>query len=171
MPGISPEDPKGAHRYVDGMPHDCWRELLPDYIEAYKTCSRPRISSDRLHFWYRLSPADAGSSGGTVGNAPWEPYIEANIVVQDRIFFTGLLKGSATISIQIGDHPAHIFNVTTSGLFHSSVSFHGWTGAVVVKIIRDKAVVGFGMGEQIVASPPNGVTNYNAWVGRIENIQ
>ena len=168
MPGISPEDPKGARRYVDGMPHDRWRDLLPYYIEAYKTSSRPAILSDKLHYWYRLSPADAGSCKGTVGNAPWEPHANANNVVQDRVFFTALLKAAAVITIQIGSHPAERFRADIPGPFHSSIPFGGRIGAVQVKIIRENAVVGFGMGARIIASPVDDVTNFNAWVGGLD---
>jgi len=167
IPGITPEDPRGAHRYVDGMPHDRWRDLLPYYIEAYKTNKEPTITSERLHYWYRLSSSTAGSDSGTVGNAPWEPPAKVDSVVQDRVFFTGLFESPAVISLQIGLHPIERFDVKTAGTYHSSSPFDGRTGAVKVQILRNGAILASGIGEVIVHKPHDGVNNYNAWVGGI----
>lgn len=158
--------PDGAHKYVDGIPHDHWRDLLPYYIAAYKTGQTPATDADKVQVWYRLSPAAAGSNNGTVGNAPWEPPLRASAVVEDKIFFTALVKGPSTVSVQIGDSDADAFQVASSGLFHASTPFNGRTGEVKVTVSRGgQAVVPTVIGAAIVASPLNGLTHYNAWVG------
>ena len=91
--------------------------------------------------------------------------------MQDRVFFTGLLKEPAVISFQIGDHPADTFQVKSSGIFHSSAPFNGRTGAVRLQIVRDGALVALGIGEPILTKPINGITNYNAWVGGVDEIE
>ncbi|KAL8918958.1 MAG: hypothetical protein Q9208_007068 [Pyrenodesmia sp. 3 TL-2023] len=157
--------PQGSHKYVDKMPHDHWLDILPYYVAAYKSGTAPAVQTDKAQVWYRLSPA-AGSNGGTVGNAPWEPSMDANDVVQDKVFFTALVKEPSTVTVQIGDNAADTFQVASSGLFHSSVPFKGRTGKVTLTILRDgEAVVPAVTGAAILASPPNGMTNYNAWVG------
>ncbi|KAL8709183.1 MAG: hypothetical protein Q9220_006063 [cf. Caloplaca sp. 1 TL-2023] len=159
--------PAEAHRYVDNMPHDHWRNLLPYYIAAYKSGGQaPPITAEKLQMWYRLSPAAAGSSEGTVGNAPWQPSIAANAVVQDRVFFTALVKGAATVKVQIGGNAANTFSVSSAGVYHNSVPFNGRTGVVKVTITRNgQVVVPAVTGQAIAANPPDGKTNYNAWVG------
>ncbi|KAL8993991.1 MAG: hypothetical protein Q9188_007188 [Gyalolechia gomerana] len=158
--------PDGAHKYVDNMPHDHWRDLLPYYIAAYKSGSSPAVTTEKAQLWYRLSPAAAGSNGGTAGNAPWEPPTDANAVVQDKVFFTALVKAPSTVSVKIGNNAADSFQATSPGPFHSSVPFNGRTGAVTLTISRDgQAVIPAVTGAAIAASPPNGLTNYNAWVG------
>lgn len=156
--------PKGAQKYVDNMPHDHWRDLLPYYIQAYKT-GQPGITKEKLHFWYRLSPATAGSSDGTAGNAPWQPSTSPNVVVQDKVFFTALLTSPATVTVQIGSNETDILSSNAVGAFHSSVPFNARTGAVKVSIVRGSSVVVSEAGPAITSSPPNGLTNYNAWVG------
>ena len=146
------------------MPHDHWRDLLPYYIQAYKT-GQPGIKKEKFHFWYRLSPAAAGSSDGTAGNAPWQPSTSPNIVVQDKVFFTALLTGPATVTVQIGSNETDIISPHAVGAFHGSVPFNGRTGPVKVSIVRGSNVVLSKSGPAITNSPPNGLTNYNAWVG------
>ncbi|KAL8757831.1 MAG: hypothetical protein Q9184_004112 [Pyrenodesmia sp. 2 TL-2023] len=158
--------PEGSRRYVENMPHDHWLDVLPYYIAAYKSGTAPAVRTDKAQLWYRLSPAAAGSNGGTVGNAPWELPKDANAVVQDRVFFTALVKEPSTVSVQIGTTAADTFQVASAGLFHSSVPFKGRTGKVTLTVSRDgRAVMPVVTGAAIVASPPNGLTNYNAWVG------
>ena len=147
------------------MPHEHWRDLLPYYIAAYKTGQSPVVTVDKVHFWYRLSPAAAGSSDGTIGNPPYLPYADPNQVVQDKVFFTALITSPSTISVQIGNSAAITFTATSAGAFHSSTPFNGKTGTVTVKVIRNGSPVVSATGTPIVASPANGKTNYNAWVG------
>lgn len=147
------------------MPHDQWRDLLPYYIAAYKRGHQPNISREKVHFWYRLSPAAAGSSDGTVGNAPYQPYTNPNAVVQDKIFFTALVKGPAEVTVQIGSNPPDTFQAAQRGPYHSSTPFNGRTGVVTVEVKRNGKKVCGAVGAAIVAAAANGKTNYNAWVG------
>lgn len=155
--------PAGAHKYVDGMPHEHWCDLLPYYIAAYK--NQPRPSGEKLQFWYRLSPAAAGSSDGTTGNAPYQPAVDPNTVVQDKIFFTAALTAGATVKVQIGSNTPDLF-AATAGLFHGSTPFNGRTGSVTVSVVRSGivSIVATASGVPVVAAPANGKTNYNAYV-------
>lgn len=97
--------------------------------------------------------------------------MEVNSVVQDSVFFTALLKDPAVILLTIGDHPAETYKVETAGVFHSSCPFGGRTGIVRLSIVRHDTIVAFGFGEKIVDTPVNGLTNYNAWVGGVDDIE
>ncbi len=145
------------------MPHDHWRDLLPYYIAAYK--GTPSPTDEKVHFWYRLSPAAAGSNDGTAGNAPYQPYTDPNTVVQDEVFFTAAVNSPTTVTVQIGSNSPDTFQINSGGLFHSSTPFNGRTGTVTVRLVRDGVIFPSGVGVPIVASPSNGKTNYNAWVG------
>lgn len=164
-PIINSGVPSGAHKYVDNMPHEHWRDLLPYYIAAYKTGQSPTVTADKVHFWYRLSPAAAGSNDNTAGNAPYQPYTDPNQVVQDKVFFTALITSPSTVSLQIGNGTPVTFSASSAGAFHSSTPFNGKTGTVTIKVIRNGSTVVSATGTPIVASPANGKTNYNAWVG------
>ncbi|KAL9027222.1 MAG: hypothetical protein Q9196_004223 [Gyalolechia fulgens] len=158
--------PDGAHQYVNKLPHDHWRDLLPYYIAAYKSGSPPAVDTDKVQMWYRLPLATARSNGMTVGNAPWEPAIDADAVVENKVFFTALVKEPSTVSVQIGSNAADTFQAASPGLFHSSIPFNGRTGEVTVRVLRDgQAVIPTITGAPVMPSPPNGLTNYNAWVG------
>ena len=87
------------------------------------------------------------------------------MVVQDKVFFTALLTSPATVTVQIGSNETDILSSNAVGPFHSSVPFNGRTGAVTVSIVRGSDVVVSEAGPAITNSPPNGLTNYNAWVG------
>lgn len=163
-----------AHPYVDNMPHDAWRDLLPYYIAQYKNGGTPpAVTTEKVHYWYRLTPAAAGSSDGVTGNhcrSPINIYgyqqcYDPNTIVQDKIFFTALLRSPADVTVQIGDNTPVSFRANSAGANHFSQPFNGQTGPVKVQIVRDGVVVVSGTGTAIQASPANGITNYNAWVG------
>lgn len=153
--------PAGAHKYIDGMPHEHWRDLLPFYIAAYK--NQPRPSGEKVQLWYRLSPAAAGSSDGTTGNAPYQPPVDPNSVVQDKVFYTTALTAAAQVKVQIGSNAPDTFQAT-AGLFHGSTPFNGRTGTVTVNVVRNGVIIATASGVPIVSAPANGKTNYNAYV-------
>jgi glucan endo-1,3-alpha-glucosidase len=162
-----PQDAAGnadARPYVNGMPHDHWRDLLPYYIASFKSGGTvPAVTNEKLQYWYRLTPAAAGSSGSvTGGNGPTFPPAE---VVQDNIFFTALVNAPATVSVQIGSNAPTQFQATSAGINHFSQPFNGQTGNVTLSIQRNGQLVLMGTGEAIQAQPSGGSSNFNAWVG------
>jgi len=106
--------PQGAATYVTSNPHDAWRELLPYYIDAYKSGNLSSIPptnntasinpsavqfsaedpvADLLTYWYRVNPSSAGSSGGTTGKQPCygQPILHPGLVSQDQLFVTAMV--------------------------------------------------------------------------------
>lgn len=69
------------------------------------------------------------------------------------------------MTVQIGSNETDILSSNVVGAFHSSVPFNGRTGPVTVSIVRGSSVEVSEAGPAITDSPPNGLTNYNAWVG------
>jgi len=153
------------------MPHDHWRDLLPFYIQQYKaafgSCSAPIVSTEMLHFWYRLAPKDSGSVNGVTSNdCNYQTCYTPEQVVQDEVFVTALITSlPAQVTIQIGNNAAQTYDATTVGANHFSQAFNGQTGNVTFSIVRNGQTVISSTGDAILSSPANGINNYNAWVG------
>jgi hypothetical protein len=161
----SSEIPTGSGVYVEGMPHDGWRALLPYYIALYKG-NFYDVFIDQMQYWYRLAPAAGGSTCGVEGNAQWQTEMSPNNIVQDEVFFTALLSSEATVTVQIGNNAA-VSYYGTQGLNHWSQAFNGQTGNVTFSIVRNGKAVKTGTGPAITANTilSDGCSNYNAWVG------
>lgn len=162
-----------AHTYVDNMPHDHWRDLLPYYIAQYKG-TKYTVSEEMVQYWYRLTPGAAGSTGGVTGNNckssiniyGYQSCVDPNAVCQDKVFFSALVASlPASVTLQIGNNPITTYSATVVGVNHFNQSFNGQTGAVTVKLLRKGATIASSTGQAILAKPPSGQTNYNAWVG------
>lgn len=163
--------PEGASRYVSGNSHDAWRNLLPYYIDAYKsgnaTSPAPTDdASDKITYWYRPNPANAGSSDGTTGNNPsYQEALSPALVSQDKVFLTVLVSEPSTITVQIGDAEQTVLRAVTAGINHFSVPFNGETGPVHFAIVRDGQPVVMTTGPAITDQCGDGAVNWNAIVG------
>jgi glucan endo-1,3-alpha-glucosidase len=163
--GVPQSTGADARTYVDGMPHYSWRDLLPYYIARFKNNgTEPAIPTEKIQYWYRLTPAAAGRTDGVTGSNG--PIFDPNTVVQDKVFITALTAAPANVSVQIGSNAPTYLNAPVAGANHFAVPFNGQTGVVTLKLICDGQVVVEGTGEAIQQSPGgDGATNYNAWVG------
>jgi glucan endo-1,3-alpha-glucosidase len=161
------EVPAGSLIYVEGNPHDSWRDFLPYYIAKYKG-SDFSISKDQMQYWYHTTPTAGGSTCGVVGNNANrnQTEISPNDVVEDGIFFSALLKEAAQVTVKIGSYPVVSCNGST-GINHWSQPFNGQTGVPKFSVIRGGQVIRSGIGAKITPKTTlsNGCTNYNAWVG------
>ncbi|KAL3422794.1 Glucan endo-1,3-alpha-glucosidase agn1 [Phlyctema vagabunda] len=157
----------GSHIYVADMPHDSWRDLLPYYISQYKGTNHT-ISEDKMQYWYRTSPVSGGLLGTVTGNVAnlGQETVSPDQIMQDKVFFSALLKQDATVTVQIGDNEAVSYQ-GTKGINHWSQPFDGQTGAVEFTVLRQGQVVKSGTGAEITATTTlsNGLTNFNTWVG------
>ncbi|OZJ02016.1 hypothetical protein BZG36_05201 [Bifiguratus adelaidae] len=130
------EIPAGSTEYVMNMPHDGWREFLPYYIAMYKQ-KNFAISHDQMQYWYRTAPAAGGSTCGVIGNNPsYQTAMSPNSIVQDKVFFSALLKSAATVKVQIGNYPPVLYN-GVRGINHWSQPFNNQTGPVTFSVIRN----------------------------------
>ncbi|KAL3469843.1 glycosyl hydrolase family 71-domain-containing protein [Aspergillus californicus] len=177
--------PDGASRYVKGCPHDAWRTLLPHYIDAYRrrsamlrgSWSSPSASAlrypisytDKIVYWYRVNPGDAGSAGGTTGNNPsWgQPELNPGEVSQDRVFVSVLVTKPSDVHVQIGDSAPTVLAVDEPGLNHYSVPFQGQCGEVRLAIVRHGREIQTAIGPAITLSCEDGLVNWNAFVGKM----
>lgn len=158
----------GSGIYVDGMPHDSWRDFLPYYIAQYKGLPF-LILRDQVQYWYRPSPAAGGSACGVTGNSASQGQTEypPNEILEDGVFFSALLKEDGQVTVQIGNGPKVGFP-GKRGINHWSVPFGGQTGTPTFTVERNGAIISKGTGlKEITASTTlsNGCTNYNAFVG------
>ncbi|RDW82909.1 hypothetical protein BP5796_04400 [Coleophoma crateriformis] len=157
----------GAADFVNGMPHDSFRDLLPYYISQYKGTNYT-ITEDLMQYWYRTAPTTGGSAGTVTGNiaSQGQEVVSPDAVMQDKVFFSALLKDSATVQVQIGTNAAVSYR-GTKGVNHWSQPFNGQTGNVTFSVVRKGAVVKQGKGAKITATTQlaSGLTNFNTWVG------
>ncbi|QSZ31277.1 hypothetical protein DSL72_000840 [Monilinia vaccinii-corymbosi] len=161
------EVPANSLKYVKDMPHEHLLTLLPYYISKYKGTNSTLVT-DSMQYWYRTSPASGGFLGGVIGNNPTQGQAEysPNLLCQDKVFFTALLKSPAEVRVQIGNYPARSYT-GKAGLNHWSQPFAGQTGNVTFSIVRNGETVKSETGAEITASSSllGGLTNFNSWVG------
>lgn len=161
------------YNYVSGYDHSGWRAFLPFLIDTYKN-NVTTITEEGLSVWYRLNEAGAcASDGGTTGNTVSQLQLEyeAKDIPQDRIFYSALLGSAAQVTVKVGgvDLGASWTHTPSgdAGIYHGSVAFTGHSGDVAITITRaGSTVVSLG-GENIFSgcSNPDGIENWNAWVG------
>ncbi|KAF8452960.1 glycoside hydrolase [Terfezia claveryi] len=168
---IGPINPPGivqnANRYVDGMPHDGWRFMLPYYIAAYKAGTRNvPIPQEGLVYWYRRTRKGNCNSGGTTCSPPGYPQqFPPQQCVDDAVYVTSLSRSDADVEISIGGQVVGK-GAVKKGVALFSAPFSGKEGQVTVRLIKDGKTVIEGTGEAISNScPAGGLTNWNAWVG------
>lgn len=163
----------GANRYVDNMPHEAWLQTLPYQTAAYKNAyntanAAPGVASgqEKIVYWYRKSPAAAGSTDATGNNCPsainnggYQTCYSPSEILEDEVFAIVMASQAGTATISIGG-ASSMYNVN-AGINSISKPFNGATGPVSVTL--DNVVNGSGV--DITASPADGVANYNAWVG------
>jgi hypothetical protein len=162
---------RAPFNYVDGMPHDGWRETLPYYISMYKTGSAS-ITSETLVSWYRVKKNGACSDGGTTGNTANQLQLEysPSEMLQDRISYDALLIDDAEVQVNIGgsvqegtwDQEPH----GGIGVYHGGVSIGAAnSGPVVVTLKRGGVTIATVNGASITSACTDGLNNYNPWVG------
>lgn len=121
-----------------------------------------------MTYWYRDAPASAGDSSWVVANNGNhnQPEMDPKTVVQDKIFFSALLKAPSDVLVQIGSNPAVTFS-GKQGFNHWSQPLNGQTGVTTFTIKRKGAVVASKKGRPINSTTTlkSGRTNFNAWVG------
>lgn len=162
--------PTGAASYVDGYSHTAWLETLPYQIAAYKHAynvanAAPSVDSSKIVYWYRTSPASAGSTDQTgndcsssINTGGYQTCYPITDILEDEVFAIVLASSAGTASITIGGSTTS-FPIVAGNNFISK-SFDGNTGTVSVSL-GDIS----GSGTAITAQPASGVANYNAWVG------
>ena len=149
------------------MPHDSWRDLLPYYIAAYKSANTtlPVIDHVQIVYSHKPNPSTSGSTGGTAGNAPWQPPASPTQVSLDAISLSVLVKAPADVTVQIGSNPVRTLRAQTAGVNHFSVPFNGETGAVTYSVSRDGRLILRKTGNEISNECREGNVNWNAIVG------
>ncbi|KAI5809829.1 putative alpha 1,3-glucanase, GH71 family [Peziza echinospora] len=156
----------GANKYVDGMPHDGWRFILPYYIAAYKAGNRNvPVQEEGVAYWYRKTPMGACADGGTTCSPPGYPaQYKAAECSEDAVFVTSLATEPSDVEVSIGGAVVGTGKVGKGAGFFSA-NFGGKTGPVKVRLLRNGKEIAAGTGTSIDAQCNNGIINWNAWVG------
>ncbi|KAF7164009.1 hypothetical protein CNMCM5623_008648 [Aspergillus felis] len=161
---------RAPFNYVTGMPHDGWRLILPFFIDMYKQ-GTATVTEEGVVAWYRLSPGAACGSGGTSGNTASQLQIEfpPAEMAQDRIFYSAVLGSFAGVTVSIGGSTmAGTWSSVPNegvGVYHGSVPFDGRSGDVTITLTQNNAMISEVKGKPILTGCPNGIQNWNAWVG------
>lgn len=162
--------PSGAEVYVDGYPHEAWLQTLKYQIAAYKHAynaanAAPVVDANKVVFWYRTSPASAGSTDVVGNNAKttanpngYQTEYPITEILEDEVFAIVLATEAGTASITIGSSTSSYGIV--AGQNFISKAFDGNTGTVSVSFGSIS-----GSGVDITAEPASGTANFNTWVG------
>ncbi|KAL4784408.1 alpha-1,3-glucanase, partial [Aspergillus varians] len=173
------EEADAPFNYVEGMPHDAWRTLLPYLIEQYKEDDdkkreKVKFEEEMLTVWYRLSPSSACGTGNTTGNtaSQHQNVLPPGQVLKDKVFYSALLDKTADVHVSIGGENGTAGWTNTpddekKGVYHGSVDIGDREGGVVVTLSRDGKFLAQMAGENIKTQKecPHNETNWNAWVG------
>ena len=164
------EEVAGSEIYVDKMPHDAYRILLPVYIAAYKGNNGSADFKEDLVFAHKINPgATQGScnAGPVVGNQPGQPGVSAADVSTDAIDIYLLVNSPADLSVTIGGGQAQTFTANAAGINYFSADFQGQTGDVSYTVTRGGNTIMQFTGATISSdcSASNGQINFNAITG------
>ncbi|KAF4189633.1 hypothetical protein CNMCM7927_007317 [Aspergillus lentulus] len=159
------------YNYVENMPHDGWRQLLPYVIDTYRN-GHATFDTEVLVTWYRPTLASACGDGGTTANTASQLQIEYRPVdiVDDRIFISALLSEPAylTINYGVGEYGVD-WDYTPEGgvgIYHASMALNGQTGSATIQLLRDSGVfISYNPSQGISTTCTNDITNWNVWVG------
>lgn len=169
---------KAPFNFVEGMPHDGWRHMLPYYISMYKTGSAS-FDYETIVAWYRLQPNGACGDGGTTGNTALQLQLEfsADAMMRDRIYYTALLSSSKNVYVLITIGTTSLTGYFDKsphggiGMHQGSVPINGLRGAVTIRLVRGSILATINGPAISAANCPTDIktgktlNNYNAWVG------
>ncbi|KAH8928031.1 glycoside hydrolase family 71 protein [Atractiella rhizophila] len=151
----------GAKKWVTGMDHTAWQDVMVPYINAFKAGSTtPSVSSDELVYYYRTSPKDASCSDPVPKPTGYQ-------YDGDLIFVTALLTSPGTVIITSGSTSTSI-NVAAG--IHT-VSAPMGIGVQSFGLTRNGATVLSGTSPKQVDSSCTGTNPaqpFNAFVGSIK---
>ncbi|KAJ6462283.1 glycoside hydrolase family 71 protein [Mycena vitilis] len=145
----------GAERWVDGMPHDAWRDVAQVYITAFKSgASTP--TTDELVYYYRPTPKGASCSD-TVAAQPTGFDFDA-----DEVFVIAMLKSAGTVTITSGSNAPVSFSLAAG--VHTVAAPMG-LGTQQFALSSSTANINGAGGLQITNQCT--VYNFNAYVGKV----
>ncbi|KAF7590107.1 hypothetical protein BBP40_003263 [Aspergillus hancockii] len=168
---------RAPFNYVNDMPHDGWRELLPFLIDTYKN-GRAYVDEEKVVTWYRPSLTKDCSDGKTSGNTASQLQLEFDPaeLSKDRVYFTALLQQDADVAVYFNGGirvktewdflPPGTEGFGGAGLYHGSAPVHH-AGNLEVHIVRDTMTIFSVVGNMSISAGNcvDGMTNWNAWVG------
>ena len=168
------EEYPGSDAYVDGLPHDAYRILLPAYIDAYKGNNGSTTYTEDLVYAHKINPgADQGScsAGAVTGGPSYQPAVSAADVSVDAIDVYVLVNSPADVSVTIGGGTPQTFTANAAGVNYFSADATGQTGAVSYTVTRDGQTVMSFTGATITTDCANGQINFNAITGAFSTSQ
>jgi hypothetical protein len=167
---------RAPYDYITNMPHDGWRDILPFFIDMYKT-GQGTVKTETAVFWYRPNVVSGCSRSGTTANTASQLQLEFDPadVVEDRVYVAALF-GNEVATVQVSFLKKSYFvswdiipdEKAGSGLYFGSVPFQ--PGPVTVEILKSDASIARARGMDISEGCRDGYQNFNAYVGRLSGI-
>ncbi|KAF8144305.1 glycoside hydrolase family 71 protein, partial [Mycena galopus ATCC 62051] len=144
----------GASQWVNGMPHDAWRDVAQIYISAFKSgASTP--TTDELVYYYRPTP-----KGVTCSDPVPQP--TGYQYDDDFVFVIALLKSAGTVTITSGSNAPKQFSLSAG--VHTIAAPMG-LGTQTFALSSSTANINGNGGLQITNQCS--VYNFNAYVGKV----
>ncbi|KDQ10481.1 glycoside hydrolase family 71 protein [Botryobasidium botryosum FD-172 SS1] len=171
----SPHTDDGGSKWVKDMPHVSWLEMAKPYIAAYKAGSKDAssyITQDELVYWYRTAPRDLNcdstdttmaSANNASGNY-FEGRPNGYDSLTDSVFVVSLLTAPATVTINSG------------GTLYTADAPKGAAAFAVDMKLGVQAFALERSGKEVLSGAslmeiknecPNGIYNFNAYVGSL----
>ncbi|KAJ6458972.1 glycoside hydrolase family 71 protein [Mycena sanguinolenta] len=149
--------PTGAERWVNGMPHDAWRDVAQVYISAFKSgASTPSVTTDELVYYYRPTPKDATCSDTVAPQPTGYEYDD------DSVFVIAMLQSPGTVTITSGSNAPVNFQLP-AGV--STIAAPMGLGTPTFSLSSSTAMLSGNGGLEITSDCT--VYNFNAYVGKI----
>ena len=142
--------------------HVAYLDASRHYIDWFKTGKQPRITRDRLFYFYRTEPKSA--AGRQLSNSEIQKGVKAISGVEglaDSVFATCFLAKPAKLTIRSGDDAPHTF-VLPAGVHH--VGAPAALGEQRFTLTRNGRTLMDKTGEQKIADR-QGITRYNYFAG------
>ncbi|KAJ6515281.1 glycoside hydrolase family 71 protein [Mycena sanguinolenta] len=147
--------PTGAELWVNGMPHDAWRDVAQAYIAAFKA-GASAATTDELVYYYRPTPKNAPCTD-TVASQP-TGFQFAN----DDVFVIAMLASAGTVTITSGSNAPVIFHLP-AGITTIAAPM----GLGTQTFALSSSTADFGGTGGLKITDVCSVYNFNAYVGKV----
>ncbi|KAE8416193.1 glycosyl hydrolase family 71-domain-containing protein [Aspergillus pseudocaelatus] len=164
---------RAPYDYITNMPHDGWRDILPFFIDMYKT-GKGTIKTETAVFWYRPNIVSGCSRSSTTANTASQLQLEFDPadVVEDRVYVAALF-GDEVATVQVSFLKKSYLvswdiipdEKIGSGIYFGSVPFQ--PGPVTVEILQSDSSIARAKGMDISEGCRDGYQNFNAYVGSL----
>ena len=173
IPGNGQAVPDSATPYVQNNPHDGFAQLLPAYIDAYKTKNASTATLDeKLVYVHTTNPVTPAGGCASDGDTALYGGPGGDAVAVDAIDVYVVLNSPATISVTVGGTnltPTPL-QASLRGVNYFGIPLNGANGEIEYTVTRDgNTLISYteSPGISTDCSGYAGLINYNAVTGTV----